>query len=43
MCGCVQDDVLSAVDAHVGADIWRRCINGVLASKTRLMVLHDTK
>ena len=38
-----QDDVLSAVDAHVGAEIWRRCIVGVLADRAKLLVLHNTR
>ena len=35
------DDPLSAVDSKVGHDIFERCINGLLGSKTRLMVTHN--
>eukprot|EP00238_Polyblepharides_amylifera_P013256 CAMPEP_0196578562 /NCGR_PEP_ID=MMETSP1081-20130531/7432_1 /TAXON_ID=36882 /ORGANISM="Pyramimonas amylifera, Strain CCMP720" /LENGTH=1552 /DNA_ID=CAMNT_0041897827 /DNA_START=34 /DNA_END=4692 /DNA_ORIENTATION=+ len=34
------DDVLSAVDAHVGADIFQRAILGELKHTTRLLVTH---
>mmetsp|Transcript_36853 Transcript_36853/g.92368 ORF Transcript_36853/g.92368 Transcript_36853/m.92368 type:complete len:373 (+) Transcript_36853:760-1878(+) len=35
------DDVLSAVDAHVGQSIFERCICGELRSKTRILVTHQ--
>ncbi|KAL0484005.1 ATP-binding cassette, subfamily C [Acrasis kona] len=35
------DDVLSAVDAHVGKTIFDECINGVLKDKTRILVTHQ--
>eukprot|EP00057_Strongylocentrotus_purpuratus_P029283 XP_011683757.1 PREDICTED: multidrug resistance-associated protein 5-like [Strongylocentrotus purpuratus] len=35
------DDPLSAVDAHVGEHIFKRCINGVLNEKTILFVTHQ--
>ncbi|GAA5907850.1 hypothetical protein JCM8208_001962 [Rhodotorula glutinis] len=34
------DDPLSAVDAHVGAAIFENAIQGLLASKTRILVTH---
>ncbi|SCZ87513.1 BZ3500_MvSof-1268-A1-R1_Chr2-2g04979 [Microbotryum saponariae] len=34
------DDPLSAVDAHVGAWLFEQVINGVLKSKTRILVTH---
>lgn len=34
------DDVLSAVDAHVGAKIFAECITGVLRDKTVVLVTH---
>lgn len=34
------DDVLSAVDAHVGAAIFQKAILGELADKTRVLVTH---
>ena len=34
------DDVLSAVDAHVGAKIWEDVVCGLLASKTVILVTH---
>lgn len=34
------DDVLSAVDAHVGAELFERAILGELAGRTRLLVTH---
>ena len=37
----VMDDVLSAVDAHVGEHIFTECICGVLKGKTRLLVTHQ--
>ncbi|KAJ3030728.1 UNVERIFIED_CONTAM: hypothetical protein HDU68_007939 [Siphonaria sp. JEL0065] len=35
------DDVLSAVDAHVGKYIFNECICGALKGKTRLLVTHQ--
>jgi len=35
------DDPLSAVDSKVGHDIHKRCINGVLDNKTRLLITHN--
>ncbi|ORY49444.1 P-loop containing nucleoside triphosphate hydrolase protein [Rhizoclosmatium globosum] len=35
------DDVLSAVDAHVGQYIFTECIRGALGGKTRLLVTHQ--
>lgn len=35
------DDVLSAVDAHVGKSILNNCILGTLAGKTRLLATHQ--
>ncbi|KAJ3115025.1 hypothetical protein HK100_001489 [Physocladia obscura] len=35
------DDVLSAVDAHVGKAIFNDCIAGALKGKTRLLVTHQ--
>ena len=37
----VLDDVLSAVDAHVGHHIMHECIVGALKEKTRVLVLHQ--
>jgi len=34
------DDVLSAVDAHVGATIFQECIQGLLSDKTIVLVTH---
>ena len=34
------DDVLSAVDAHVGATIFEQCIQGLLSDKTIVLVTH---
>ncbi|GAA5825076.1 hypothetical protein JCM11251_006090 [Rhodosporidiobolus azoricus] len=34
------DDVLSAVDAHVGAHIFEHAIKGALGDRTRIMVTH---
>ena len=36
----VLDDVLSAVDAHVGKAIYQRCITGLLGARTRILVTH---
>ena len=35
------DDPLSAVDAHVGGHIFRRCICGLLGKKTRILATHQ--
>jgi ATP-binding cassette subfamily C (CFTR/MRP) protein 1 len=35
------DDVLSAVDAHVGAHIFDQCILGFLTGRTRVLVTHS--
>ncbi|KAI9205946.1 P-loop containing nucleoside triphosphate hydrolase protein [Polychytrium aggregatum] len=35
------DDPLSAVDAHVGKDIFEKCILGELKDKTRILVTHQ--
>lgn len=35
------DDVLSAVDPHIGRWIFEKCINGYLKDKTRLFVTHQ--
>lgn len=35
------DDVLSALDQHVGRSIFEKCITGHLADKTRLLVTHQ--
>jgi ATP-binding cassette subfamily C (CFTR/MRP) protein 1 len=35
------DDVLSAVDAHVGKHIFDKCIRGFLRGKTRVLVTHQ--
>eukprot|EP01052_Picozoa_sp_SAG31_P075659 SAG31_NODE_34878_length_328_cov_0.895197_1_plen_77_part_10 len=35
-----MDDVLSAVDAHVGAKIWEDCISTMLVDKTVVLVTH---
>ena len=35
------DDVLSAVDAHVGAHIFEKCLLGFLSGRTRLLVSHS--
>jgi len=37
----VLDDVLSAVDAHVGEHIFTQCIKGALKGKTRILVTHQ--
>lgn len=34
------DDVLAAVDAHVGSKLFNTCINGYLKEKTRILVTH---
>jgi len=35
------DDVLSAVDAHVGEHIFKHCIRGMLSNKTRVLITHQ--
>lgn len=35
------DDPLSAVDAHVGRSLWQRCLKGLMADRTRLLVTHQ--
>ena len=35
------DDVLSAVDAHVGQHIFDRCVRGMLRDKAIIMVTHQ--
>ncbi|KAI9353217.1 P-loop containing nucleoside triphosphate hydrolase protein [Zopfochytrium polystomum] len=35
------DDPISALDAHVGAAVFERCIKGALASKTVVLVTHQ--
>ncbi|KAJ3128571.1 hypothetical protein HK098_003997 [Nowakowskiella sp. JEL0407] len=35
------DDPLSAVDAHVGRQLFENCINGELKHKTRILVTHQ--
>ena len=35
------DDVLSAVDAHVGAHIFKQCLCGALRGSTRIMSTHQ--
>ena len=37
----ILDDPLSAVDAHVGAHLFDRCINGMLKGKTRVLVTNQ--
>eukprot|EP00756_Hemistasia_phaeocysticola_P019053 Hpha_TRINITY_DN15635_c2_g3::TRINITY_DN15635_c2_g3_i1::g.101879::m.101879/K05665/ABCC1; ATP-binding cassette, subfamily C (CFTR/MRP), member 1 len=37
----VLDDVLSAVDPHVGKHIFQKCIMGALSEKTRVLVTHQ--
>ena len=37
------DDPLSAVDAHVGASLVDKCLCGLLRSKTRVLVTHQTQ
>lgn len=39
----ILDDILSAVDAHVGATLVKDCILKELTGKTRIMVLHQMK
>ena len=36
-----SDDPLSAVDAHVGKNIFNNCIVGALRNKTRILVTHQ--
>uniref|UniRef100_A0A1J3FGI2 ABC-type xenobiotic transporter n=1 Tax=Noccaea caerulescens TaxID=107243 RepID=A0A1J3FGI2_NOCCA len=35
------DDVFSAVDAHTGSDIFKKCVRGALKGKTVLLVTHQ--
>lgn len=35
------DDPLSAVDIHVGKQLFDECINGYLKNKTRLLARHQ--
>ena len=35
-----QDDPLSALDAHVGRDVFQRCVRGVLRPKAVLLITH---
>ncbi|KAA8548937.1 hypothetical protein F0562_000621 [Nyssa sinensis] len=35
------DDVLSAVDAHTGSEIFKECVRGALRDKTILLVTHQ--
>ncbi len=37
----LMDDPLSAVDPHVSKHIFDKCINGVLAAKTRVLCTHQ--
>jgi len=37
------DDILSAVDAHVAAHIWKHCIRGALRGKTILLATHGLR
>jgi ABC-type sulfate/molybdate transport systems ATPase subunit len=37
------DDPLSAVDPHVAATIYTKCIRGILKSKTRILVTHNVE
>ncbi|KAJ3145325.1 hypothetical protein HDU89_007182 [Geranomyces variabilis] len=37
------DDCLSAVDSHVAAQIWDKCLLGLLAKKTRVLVTHNLR
>ena len=36
-----MDDILSAVDVHVGKKIFDNCLMGSLKEKTRLLVTHQ--
>ena len=36
----ILDDPLSALDAHVGRDVYQRCIRGVLRPKAVLLITH---
>ncbi|XP_067010232.2 ATP-binding cassette sub-family C member 10 [Anabrus simplex] len=38
-----MDDILSAVDSHVARAIYKRCINGLLKRKTRILCTHHVK
>ncbi|KAI9354057.1 hypothetical protein DFJ73DRAFT_827739 [Zopfochytrium polystomum] len=35
------DDPLSAVDTNVGRHLFEKCLNGILAAKTRILVTHQ--
>lgn len=35
------DDILSAVDSHVGKHIYKQCLQGALAQKTRIFVTNQ--
>ena len=37
----VMDDPLSALDAHVGKDLFRKCVRGALRTKAVLLVTHQ--
>lgn len=37
----LMDDPLSAVDAHVGQELFNNCILGLLKNKTRIIVTHQ--
>eukprot|EP01135_Chromosphaera_perkinsii_P008905 Nk52_evm15s1524 gene=Nk52_evmTU15s1524 len=37
----IMDDPLSAVDAHVGKDLFEKCVCGILKKKTRVLVSHQ--
>lgn len=37
----ILDDILSAVDVHVGTQIIEKCLKGYLAGKTRVLITHN--
>ncbi|XP_066923803.1 ATP-binding cassette sub-family C member 4-like [Clytia hemisphaerica] len=37
----IMDDPLSAVDAHVGRELYDKCVNGFLKDKVRILVTHQ--
>lgn len=37
------DDIMSALDAHVGQHIWNAVVCGLLAGRTRVLVTHQTQ
>ena len=37
----ILDDVLSAVDVHVGKKIFENCLSNALKDKTRILVTHQ--